>query len=136
LAEVPDAVFAQGVVGPGTAVLPDPAVGDVRAPDAGRVATAPPHPNVKDADGGRGVLVHLGLDTVRLAGEGFTVHVADGDHVEAGQLVATWSPRLVEARGYHSVVPVVALQADPADLTLTAPPGALVAPGDPLADWR
>ncbi|MDD9206575.1 PTS glucose transporter subunit IIA, partial [Georgenia sp. 10Sc9-8] len=82
LADVPDPVFAEALVGPGIAV--DPArEGEVSvvAPVAGTVVKLHPHAFVILASGGRGVLVHMGLDTVELRGEGFTLHAAEKDTV-------------------------------------------------------
>jgi sugar PTS system EIIA component len=56
-----------------------------------------------------GVLVHLGLDTVKLNGEGFTTHVSQGDDVTAGQLVITYDVPSVEAKGLNPIVPVVVM---------------------------
>jgi PTS system glucose-specific IIA component len=54
-----------------------------------------------------GVLVHLGLDTVTLKGEGFTTHVNQGDDVTAGQVVITYDAASVAAKGLNPIVPVV-----------------------------
>jgi len=56
-----------------------------------------------------GVLVHLGLDTVQLKGEGFTTHVSQGDDVTAGQIVITYDVPSVEAKGLNPIVPVVVM---------------------------
>jgi phosphotransferase system IIA component len=79
--------------------------------------------------------VHLGLDTVQLGGAGFTLHVAEGDTVKAGDAVVGWDPAAVEAGGRSPVCPVVALQGDPAAVTGVATVGATVAAGDPLLEW-
>src|SRR5690606_33615836 len=93
--DVPDPVFAECMVGPGLAVDPDREAGaGAVAPCAGVVVKLHPHAFVllapsgdaQAAEGsGRGVLVHLGIDTVQLEGEGFTLLAAEGDTVEAGQ---------------------------------------------------
>jgi PTS system glucose-specific IIA component len=112
MSEVPDPVFAQEIVGPGVAIAPD-AVGD----------------------GGAGVLVHLGIDTVKLHGEGFTLKAAEGDEVSAGDPIVEWSPHDVESAGYSSVVPVVALDAKADALEDIAQAGQVVV-GDRLFAWR
>ena len=114
LGDVPDPVFSQAMVGPGVAVKPNAGRADAVAPIAGTVATLHPHAFVISADSGVSVLVHLGIDTVKLQGEGFELRVAKGDRVELGQPVVGWDPRAVEAHGYSSVCPVVALDV-PAD---------------------
>jgi PTS system glucose-specific IIA component len=55
------------------------------------------------------VLVHLGLDTVALKGEGFTAHVNQGDDVVAGQLVITYDVPVIIAKGLNPIVPVVVM---------------------------
>lgn len=130
---VPDPVFAAGMVGPCLAVAPDPVAGrEVVSPLAGRVTKLHPHAFIVTVPEGRGVLVHLGIDTVRLGGEGFTLHVAEGDEVEVGQPVATWDPAAVADGGRSPVVPVVALDAAPGSLVPFARVGSAVAAGDVL----
>lgn len=136
MADVPDPVFAGSIVGPGLAIDPDQD-GDqpVVAPVDGRVAKLHPHAFVVQVDAHRAVLVHLGLDTVQLGGVGFTLHVAEGDQVTAGQKVVTWTPSAVAAGGRSPVCPVVALQAEAADVRPLVEPGALVEVGAPLLEW-
>ncbi|WP_238992986.1 PTS sugar transporter subunit IIA [Jiangella aurantiaca] len=135
LAEVPDPVFAQALVGPGLAV--DPVrTGPVTAvaPVAGRLVKLHPHAFVLQTDDGAGVLTHLGIDTVQLAGEGFELHVAEGDVVAAGDAVVTWDPAAVATSGRSPVVPVIALEATPSDLDGLRPAGPAEA-GDVLFTW-
>jgi PTS system glucose-specific IIA component len=112
LSDVPDPVFSQAMIGPGVAVKPKQGRADVVAPVAGSVATLHPHAFVIASAEGPAILVHLGIDTVKLDGDGFTVHVAKGDMVDAGQRMITWNPSEVESHGYSSVCPVVVLEAD------------------------
>lgn len=133
LADVDDPVFSGQIVGPGLAVEPDPVDGArVVAPVAGRVVKMHPHAFVIVAADGRGVLVHLGINTVQLGGEGFTLHAAEQDEVAAGQLLVTWDPAAVTASGRPAVCPVIGLEADPSAVSALAEPGATVAGGDPL----
>ena len=126
--DVPDPVFAESIVGPGLAIDPDPELGGrVVAPCAGVVVKLHPHafvllaPPAEDRPdarpcgpaGGRGVLVHLGIDTVQLKGEGFTLLVAEGDTVVADQDLVVWSPTAVSDGGRSPLVPVVALDLGP-----------------------
>jgi PTS system glucose-specific IIA component len=129
-ADVPDPVFAQQMVGPGIAV--EPSDGVVVAPTAGTVASLHPHAFVLQHDGGAAVLVHLGIDTVQLAGEGFSLHVAKGDRVAVGDAVVGWDPTAVRAGGRSAVCPVVVLEASPETVRVLAEPGDEVAAGDPL----
>lgn len=135
LADVPDPVFAQALVGPGLAVDPDrtgPVV--AVAPVSGRLVKLHPHAFVVQTDDGAGVLTHLGIDTVQLSGEGFELHAAEGDAVAAGDAVVTWDPAAVEAGGRSPVVPVVALDTTAGalgELHSAGPVGA----GDVLFTW-
>ncbi|WP_172120221.1 PTS sugar transporter subunit IIA [Actinomyces faecalis] len=133
--QVPDPVFAGKFVGPGVAI--DPCrVGDVTAvaPIDGTVAKVHPHAFIVVGADGRGVLTHLGLDTVGLAGAGFVVHVEEGDTVRAGDPIVTWNPGEVEAGGLNPIVPVIALEADEAALAL-AEAGTELAAGQTVLDW-
>ncbi|RJL30445.1 PTS sugar transporter subunit IIA [Bailinhaonella thermotolerans] len=111
LANVPDPVFAQAMVGPGTAIEPDREPGEAVSPIDGKIIKLHPHAYVVVGDDGRGVLVHLGIDTVQLKGEGFRLLAAEGDRVSAGQPVVAWDPAAIEAAGRSPVCPVVALDA-------------------------
>lgn len=111
LSAVPDPVFAEAMVGPGAAVDPDRTPSTAVSPIAGTLVKLKPHAFVV-ADGyGRGVLVHLGIDTVNLDGAGFELLAAEGDRVEAGAPVIRWDPAGVEALGMSPVCPVIALDA-------------------------
>ena len=146
MSDVDDPVFAAGYVGPGVAI--DPVVprgqdagagfgltGDVLAPITGRVAKLHPHAFVIEHGEGRGVLVHLGIDTVELRGAGFVLLAAEGDDVVAGQALIRWDPGGVAAGGRSPVCPVVALGAAPDAITVMDQPGTPVAAGMPLLTW-
>ena len=137
MADVPDPVFAEVMVGPGAAIAPGAAGPDaVVAPIAGTVAVLHPHAFVVQEPGdGRAVLVHLGIDTVHLEGEGFTLHCAQGDRVDVGQPVVTWSPGDVLRGGRSAICPVVALEASHEVVHVLVGPGEIVAAGDPLLTW-
>ena len=137
LDDVPDPVFSGRIVGPGVAVMPDRAGGDdvsALAPLSGTVSKIHPHAYVITDDNGRSVLVHLGLDTVGLGGSGFTLLVAEGEAVDAGQPALTWSPAQIEAGGLNPIVPVIALEGDETDLEPMSP-GRMTAAGDTLMTW-
>ncbi|HLT83613.1 MAG TPA: PTS glucose transporter subunit IIA [Phototrophicaceae bacterium] len=136
MADVPDPVFAGSIVGPGIAIDPDgEAEVDVVAPVDGTIVKLHPHAFVLVTEAGQGVLVHLGLDTVQLEGEGFTLHAQEKDTVTAGQRLVSWHPAEVKAGGRSPVSPVVALEAAPDALSLTVEPGARVGAGDELFTW-
>jgi sugar PTS system EIIA component len=109
LADVPDPVFSQGMVGYGAAVDPPRGVVDAVAPVSGKVLKLLPHAYIVMTADGVGVLVHLGIDTVGLNGEGFTAHVSQGDEVAAGQVVITYDVPSVETKGLNPIVPVVVM---------------------------
>ncbi|RPF19602.1 PTS sugar transporter subunit IIA [Myceligenerans xiligouense] len=131
MADVPDPVFAEGMVGPGIAVDPDldGAASIAVAPIDGTMAALHPHAFVVSDAGHRGILVHLGIDTVQLGGTGFTVHVAKGDTVRAGEHLITWSPSDVAAGGRSPLVPVVALEVPAGGLDVLVAPGERVVAG-------
>ena len=109
LHDVPDPVFSQGMVGYGAAIDPPREVIDAVAPVSGKVLKLLPHAYIVMTSDNVGVLVHLGLDTVQLNGEGFTAHVRQGDDVTAGQVIITYDVPSVEAKGLNPVVPVVVM---------------------------
>ncbi|MEI7545183.1 MAG: PTS glucose transporter subunit IIA [Mycobacteriaceae bacterium] len=121
LAEVPDPVFSQGMVGYGAAIDPPRQVVDALAPVGGKILKLLPHAYVIMTAENVGVLVHLGLDTVQLNGAGFTPHVAQGDTVTAGQPVITYDVPAIVAAGYSPVVPVVVMdERDSANIAVSA----------------
>ncbi|QRY40139.1 PTS glucose transporter subunit IIA [Microbacterium hominis] len=133
LDQVPDPVFAGGVMGPGVAIEP---TGDtVYAPGAGTVVAAQPtgHAFGLQLDNGTEVLIHVGIDTVNLKGEGFDVKVKNGDRVETGTPLVTFDRAVIEKAGYPLITPVIVLNGDSFD---TVDPVALgpVTHGSPLLD--
>ncbi|MGV8872956.1 MAG: PTS sugar transporter subunit IIA [Rhodococcus sp. (in: high G+C Gram-positive bacteria)] len=133
LADVPDPVFSAQMVGSGVALRPAPSDGlvEVRSPVAGTILKLHPHAFVVFTDGKAGVLVHIGIDTVKMKGEGFELVAAEGDRVQAGDLVVTYDPAAIAAAGYSDVVPVVVMDSTPDSVT-SANIGVTVAIGDPL----
>ncbi|QTF72025.1 PTS transporter subunit EIIC [Arthrobacter woluwensis] len=107
LADVDDPVFSRGALGPGLAVVP--AEGIVRAPFAGTVVAAPVGSHALGLRAGNGaeVLIHIGLDTVKLAGEFFTRRVEVGNHVDPGQVILEFDREALLAAGYDLITPVV-----------------------------
>jgi PTS system N-acetylglucosamine-specific IIC component len=136
LVDVPDKTFADGLVGNGVAVDPprEPVV--AVAPVSGKVLKLWPHAYVVVTDAGKGVLTHLGLDTVQLKAEGFEVRVAEGDRVEAGQPMIAYDVPAVEAAGRNPIVPVVVMDTKADRLDLLAAAEARVAALDALFSVR
>ncbi|KAA0579520.1 phosphoenolpyruvate--protein phosphotransferase [Azospirillum sp. B21] len=103
LTEVPDPAFAQGLVGTGMAI--DPTVNELRSPCDGVVLSVhrARHACTVRAASGAEVLLHLGVDTVGLNGEGFTAHVRDGQAVKAGDPLISFDMDLVGSRAQSLV---------------------------------
>ncbi len=118
MAQVPDPTFAQGIVGHGAAIDPPHEVVQAVAPISGTVLQMMPHAYIVVSTDNVGVLVHLGLDTVQLKGEGFTALVSKGDKVEAGQPVITYDVPSVVAAGRNPIVPVVVMEKKDDDIAL------------------
>ena len=133
ITEVPDPVFAGLMVGPGVGIDPAREPGTAVAPISGTIAKLHPHAFVIASDSGS-VLVHLGIDTVQLKGEGFTLHAAEGATVSAGDPVVSWDPAAVEAGGKSPAVPVVALEGA-ADALQNVVESGQVSAGDVLFVW-
>lgn len=135
LSEVPDKTFAAGTVGPGLAIEPTAGtdgVVEAVAPVSGKLMQLLPHAYAIMTDDKTAVLVHLGLDTVKLKGEGFTAHVAKGDRVVQGQPIITYDVAAVAETGYPTVVPVVVMDARGATVDELAAPSAPVSTMRPL----
>jgi beta-glucoside PTS system EIICBA component len=107
LAEVRDAVFASGAMGPGIAVEPSESV--IVSPVSGTVAVAMKtgHAFGIKTDDGVDVLVHVGIDTVTMKGEGFHGALERGTRVEAGQPLVTADLDAIRAAGHPATVLVV-----------------------------
>lgn len=112
LEEIKDDAFASGVLGKGAAVLPEE--GRVYAPADGVVSTLFPtlHALGIQTDEGVELLIHIGLDTVQLNGEGFEAAVKQGDHVKKGQLLVTFDKEFIEGKGYCMETPVIVTNTD------------------------
>lgn len=130
--EVPDATFAQSIVGPGAAIDPPRGVVDAIAPIGGKLLKVFPHAYVILSPDGLGVLVHLGIDTVQLKGEGFTLHATQGDTVAAGDVIVSYDVVAIEATGRNPIVPVIILEKTAENITLAdaVAAGSQLAAGD------
>ncbi|PYY34250.1 MULTISPECIES: PTS glucose transporter subunit IIA [unclassified Curtobacterium] len=133
LADVPDPVFAEQLVGAGVAVDPSAVTGPVTAvaPVDGTIVKLHPHAFALQGAAGTDVLVHVGIDTVKLKGKGFELLAAEGDTVAAGDPVVRFVPSAIIAAGYSPVVPVVVLGSTP-DSVPQDTVGSDVAAGDGL----
>jgi sugar PTS system EIIA component len=134
LSEVPDPVFAAEMVGAGVAIEPEGGVADAVSPVAGTVLKLHPHAFVVLTPEGTGILVHLGIDTVRLDGAGFELLVNEKSTVEAGQPVTRWDPSDVVARGLSPMVMLCVLDTK-AGAVASERIGETVSVGDSLFAW-
>ena len=135
LSAIPDRVFAEAIVGPGTAVDPgETATVTAIAPISGTLKVLKPHAYVVVTAAGQGVLVHLGIDTVELAGRGFELHAEAGDEVRIGDPLITWDTAPSREAGKSVIVPVILLDADADSLSVTD--AAAVSAGEPLIEMQ
>ena len=109
LAEVPDPVFASGVVGDGRVLLPEAEVTcvTVHSPINGVVTKLKSHAAIVTSTRGLSILIHLGIDTVGLRGRGFAPLVEEGDIVDAGAPLIHWDLGPVRGAGLSPCVPVI-----------------------------
>ena len=107
LAEIPDEVFARAMLGEGAAL--DPTGNELRAPCDGEVISiaAARHAIALRTPAGAEILVHVGVDTVALGGEGFTPRVRKGDRVRAGDLLMSFDLELLGHKARSLVTPVI-----------------------------
>ncbi|MDD7961442.1 glucose PTS transporter subunit IIA [Microbacterium thalli] len=112
LDRVDDPVFGGGILGAGVAI--QPSTGSVYAPISGVVSSLLPskHAFGITGDDGVEVLVHVGLDTVKLDGAPFVAHVAQGDRVERGQLMLEADLEAIRRAGFDTITPIVVLNGD------------------------
>lgn len=107
LSEVNDPVFSSGVMGKGIAVKPSKGV--VYAPADAEIAIAFPtgHAYGLKTDNGAEILIHVGIDTVSLNGEGFEAKVSQGDRVRAGDIIGTFDSEVIAANGLDDTTMVI-----------------------------
>ena len=107
LSEVNDPTFAEEMLGKGVAVIP--AEGRICAPADGKIDMVfdTLHAVSMVTDYGAEVLIHVGLDTVKMNGEGFKGHVKSGDHVKKGDLLLELDLEKVKAAGYDTITPMI-----------------------------
>ena len=91
-----------------------PEEGKVYAPADGVISTLFPtlHALGMETDEGVELLIHIGLDTVQLNGEGFEAKVSQGDRVKKGQLLVTFDKEFIESKGYCMETPVIVTNTD------------------------
>ena len=109
---IPDEVFAQGILG--TCCGIDPSEGKVFAPAGGEITQAPDSGHALGimADGGVEILIHVGVDTVEMKGDGFSPKVKEGDKVKKGDLLLEMDLDKIAAAGHPAVVITVVTNTD------------------------
>lgn len=117
--EVPDPTFGEEILGKGVAVKPQE--GRFYAPVSGTIATLFPtlHALAITTEEGAELLLHIGLDTVKLKGEHFQAHVQEGDKVEKGDLLMEVNLEGIREAGYDTITPMVICNSDEFDIQLT-----------------
>lgn len=107
LASVSDEAFASGLLGVGFAI--EPTAGTVYAPAAGRIESISDskHAYTIQAEDGLELLIHVGIDTVELRGEGFLPMVREGETIRAGEVIARIDPDRIRSQGYAATIPVI-----------------------------
>ncbi len=131
LDQVPDPVFSEKALGDGAAIIPTD--GRIYSPVNGEVASVAPtnHAFGFTSDDGLDILVHVGLETVALKGEGFDVKVKEGDRVKAGDLIAIVDLKFLAEKNINPITPVIVC--DGAEDKLMTPANGSVSAGkDPI----
>lgn len=107
LSAVPDEAFSSGILGVGFAIKPSS--GTVYCPVSGKIETITEtrHAYTVLTDDGLDVLIHIGIDTVKLGGEGFLSMVSEGERIKAGDVIARVDLDLIAKKGLDTVIPVV-----------------------------
>jgi phosphotransferase system HPr (HPr) family protein len=131
LEDSPDPVFSGRILGEGVSI--DPTVGEIHAPFDGEVLTVPDsrHAINLRASNGAEFLIHVGIDSVKMAGEGFVSHVRPGDRIETGQLLLSFDLDKVLRNAASLKTPVLLLQSDEFEVCNLHPEGP-VGVGDEL----
>lgn len=113
--EVPDPTFAQKMMGDGFAIVP--VDGKVVAPVTGEVIQVFPtkHAIGIKTEGGLEILLHIGLETVNMKGEGFITHIKEGDQVKTGDLLVNFDLELIEEKAASTITPIIITNMDRVD---------------------
>lgn len=112
IADVPDDVFAQKMVGDGVAI--EPTVGEVVSPVDGEIVQLFPTKHaigIKSKDGLE-ILIHIGIETVKMRGEGFETHVNVGENVKVGQKLISFDLDLIKEKAKSTITPFIITNVD------------------------
>lgn len=110
--EVSDPTFSEEVLGKGVAIIP--ADGKFYAPVDGTISTIFPtgHAAAITSSEGVEILIHIGLDTVKLEGKHFTIHAEEGQEIKKGELLLEADLDQIKAEGYDIITPVIICNSD------------------------
>lgn len=116
LGDVPDQVFSEKMMGEGFAIIPSE--GKVVAPADGEIVSIFPtkHAIGFMSAGGTEILIHVGIDTVKLNGEGFEAHVTSGQAVKQGELLLTFDLDYIKQHAASAITPVIFTNTSEEDL--------------------
>ncbi|WP_208560506.1 PTS sugar transporter subunit IIA [Marinilactibacillus kalidii] len=120
--EVPDEIFAQKMIGEGFAVKPTSQL--VVAPIDGKlieVAEAK-HAYYIETEEGLKILIHVGIDTLLLNGEGFSTKLKKDDYIEAGDALVAFDEQLITEKGFNTIISVIVLDDEAFELKQTLHP--------------
>jgi len=112
ISQVQDNMFSEKLMGDGVAIEPEG--NDILAPCDGKVLLVPKtlHAVALEAANGAEVLIHIGIDTVELHGQGFTCHVKAGDSVKRGDKLISFDREFIDREGKPLTTPIVITNAD------------------------
>ncbi|UVI90233.1 glucose-specific PTS transporter subunit IIBC [Staphylococcus aureus] len=136
LSEVPDQVFSEKMMGDGIAIKPSQ--GEVRAPFNGKVQMIFPtkHAIGLVSDSGLELLIHIGLDTVKLNGEGFTLHVEEGQEVKQGDLLISFDLDYIRNNAKSDITPIIVTQGNITNLDFKQDEHGNISFGDQLFEAK
>lgn len=112
LKDVEDPIFSEGMMGKGVAI--QPIEGEIKSPVIGKVSMIAPskHAIGITSNNGIEILIHVGLDTVNLKGNGFEVLISENDNVEIGQTLLRFNQSDIEKQGYNTITPIIVTNSD------------------------
>lgn len=131
LKEVGDPVFADGMMGPGVGIIPEE--GKLYAPADGEITATFPtgHAIALSTSDGMEILIHIGIDTVKMNGDGFQLHISQGDNVKSGDLLVSFDIGKITAAGYKPTTMVLVPNASELG-SMSDPASGTVCVGDKL----
>lgn len=112
LKDVKDPIFSEGMMGKGIAI--QPIENEIKSPVVGKVSmiAASKHAIGITSNNGIEILIHVGLDTVNLKGNGFEVLTKENDNVEIGQTLLRFNQSYIEKQGYNTITPIIITNSD------------------------